>query len=136
MWIPRQVLLVSIWVKDIKLTEYSTIILSTSCFLLDAYVEEEGSHCLRTEQGYWWDTRDSVLTVNGDRVMTRLNAMDECSKNKRCVGIENAVDEPTKFMPCLDSIYKSTAWDKYEKLTNLVFKKAHNYGKYVVNEAT
>ena len=65
--------------------------------------------------------------------------MDVCSKNKRCVGIEFArFDENAGglFTLCLDSIYKSTAWDKYEKLTNQVFKKASNYGKYTVNEAT
>ena len=96
-----------------------------SCFLLDAYVEEEGSRCLRREQ--------SDRTLSGDRELTRPNAMDECSNNKRCVGIEQQI---VGYKLCLDSIYKSTAWDKYEKLTNLVFKKAHNYGKHVVNEAT
>ena len=60
--------------------------------------------------------------------------MDECSKNKRCVGIES-YDEHF-FIPCLDSIYKSTAWDKYEKSTNQIFRKANNYGKYTVHEAT
>ena len=59
--------------------------------------------------------------------------MDECSKNKRCVGIEFAEfndDTGRLFIPCLDSIYKSTAWDKYEKLTNKYYKKQNNYGKY------
>ena len=71
--------------------------------------------------------------------MRRLNAMDECSKNKRCVGIEFAVlveNVRRLFKLCLDSIYKSTAWDKYEKLTNKYFKTANNYGKYIVREAT
>ena len=65
--------------------------------------------------------------------------MDECSKNKRCVGIEFAqlVENVGRlFRLCLDSIYKSTAWDKYEKLTNKVLKKANNYGKYTVDVAT
>ena len=65
--------------------------------------------------------------------------MDECSKNKRCVGIEFArFDDDTgrMFIPCLDSIYKSTAWDKYKKMTKKVFKKANNYGKHTVIEAT
>ena len=107
------------------MTEYSTFLLSTSCFLLDAYVEEEGSSCLRREQ---------ELGGDGDRLLLRLNAMDECSKNKICVGIE--FEQFNLFKLCLDSIYKSTAWDKYEKLTNQVFKKANNYGKYAAHEAT
>ena len=70
--------------------------------------------------------------MNGDRVMTRLNAMDECSKNKRCVGIENVEGY---FIPCLDSIYRSTAWDKYKKPSNQVFKKAESYGKRKFSKA-
>ena len=64
--------------------------------------------------------------------------MDECSKNKKCVGIEFAKigRRGSLFKPCLDAIYKSTAWDKYEKSTNNFFKKASNYGKYIVKEAT
>ena len=66
--------------------------------------------------------------------------MDECSKNKRCVGIEFAqlVENVGRlFRLCLDSIYKSTAWDKYEKFPHhQVFKKANNYGKYTAHEAT
>ena len=99
--------------------------LSTSCFLLDAYVEEVGSRCLRKEQ--------SDRTVSGDRELTRPNAMDECSKNKRCVGIEQQI---VGYKLCLDSIYKSTAWDKYEKSTKFSLKKSNNYGKYTANEAT
>ena len=91
-------------------------------------MEVEGGRCLRREQD----------RIGNDRKFTKQNAKEECSKNKRCVGIEFAGvdDNYERFKLCLDSIYKSTAWDKYEKLTNLVFKKAHNYGKYVVNEAT
>ena len=65
-----------------------------SCFLLDPYVEEEGSRCLRRQKRY------------GDEiVMTRLDAMDECSKNKRCVGIEFAQlvgNVARLFKLCLD----------------------------------
>ena len=100
--------------------------------LLDAYVEEKGSRCLRRLQN-----------DNGDRLLTRLNAMDECSKNKRCVGIELVEEQEIVleyagrlFKPCIDSTYKSTARDKYEKLTNKIFKKASNYGKCTGNEAT
>ena len=97
-----------------------------SCFLLDAYVEEEGSRCLRREQ--------SDRTLSGDRELTRPNAMDECSNNKRCVGIEQQI---VGYKLCLDSIYKSTAWNKYEKFPrHQVFKKANNYGKYTAHEAT
>ena len=66
------------------------------------------------------------------------SAKDECSKNKRCVGIESYFDyydEETYFKLCLDSIYRSTAWDKYNKLAQRVFKKAENYGKYATQKA-
>ena len=101
------------------------------CFLLDAYVEIEGSRCLRKEQK---EDYDNKLV---DRKLAFLEAMDECSKNKRCVGTESSIAFGVRqFALCLNSIYKSTAWDKYEKMTSQVFKKSNNYGKYTVHEAT
>ena len=55
---------------------------------------------------------------------------DECSKNKRCVGIEPLADKgQTFFKLCLDSIYRSTAWDEYERSNNQVLKKVESQSK-------
>ena len=54
---------------------------------------------------------------------------NECSKLRRCVGIEHirTVGPKKLFIACLDSIYKSTASDKYKGLTNQLFKKVSSY---------
>ena len=73
-------------------------------------MEVEGGRCLRREQD----------PIGNDRKFAKQNAKEECSKNKRCVGIET-IGEKDKDDPyggniyklCLDSIYRSTDWDKY-----------------------
>ena len=67
------------------------------------------------------------------------DAKDECSKYKRCVGIEfNETDKngARKFKLCLDSIYSITAWYNYERNVNQLLKKKDSYGKCSANEAT
>ena len=66
------------------------------------------------------------------------SAKDECSKNKRCVGIESFFDyydEETYFKLCLDSIYRSTAWDKYEESKNQILKKAESQCKFTTHDS-
>ena len=52
------------------------------CEYENAYTEVTGSHCLRTEQGF-----DIRLRMQGDRTFVIDQAIEECSRNKRCVGI-------------------------------------------------
>ena len=88
-------------------------------------MEVKGSRCLRREQYKY--------AHDGERILTSQNAKDECSKNKRCVGIEPlGIIEPLnqRFKICLDSIYRSTAWDKYEKSNNQVLKKEESQSKF------
>ena len=94
------------------------------CEYKDAYIEVDGSHCLRTMQGYV--ARDGTL---GDLTFDIGRAFDECSENRRCVGIEHIrTSGPKKsFVACLDSIYTSTASDKYNGLTNQLLKKVSSY---------
>lgn len=106
-------------------------------FAKDAYIEMHGSRCLRTKQGF-----DIKHWKEGDRTFVIGQAMEECSKNKRCIGIEKIeghvtlfknTKQPaqiTVFKACLDSIYHSTAWDKYENSTSQLFKKVGSYGMY------
>ena len=80
-----------------------------------------GNHCLRRQL-------DSKYF---DRRFDMNHAKEECSKNKRCVGIESLrVQSKLFFNLCLDSIYKSLAWDRYENITNYLYKKVDTYGKY------
>ena len=95
-------------------------------------MEVHGSHCLRTLRGGDF--------FGGERRFAIDQAMDECSKNKRCLGIEKVEDQffsfgITLFRVCMDSIYTSIAWDKYENRTNQLFKKISSYGKYIPLEA-
>ena len=62
--------------------------------------------------------------------------------NKRCLGVEQIEGAATVFKntkqpvritvykACLDSIYKSTAWDKYENSTSQLLQKVGSYGTY------
>ena len=86
----------------------------------------EGSRCLRVEQ-----TSDY-----GERKVVSGNAKSECSKNRRCVGIEIVPhDGIFLFRLCLDSIYRSTALDKYEESKNRVLKKAESQCKFTTHES-
>ena len=80
-------------------------------------MEVKGSRCLRREQSHGDDRK----------LMSQRNAKDECSENRRCIGIESFNDKfgSTFFSPCLDSIYRPTIWDK----KGGAFKKAEGYGK-------
>ena len=97
------------------------------CEYYDAYLEISGSRCLRT------DKINRAFNAIPDGIMTIDYAQEECSKNQRCVGIEYVFSSWTdrglkKFYQfCLDSIYTSTAWDKYENITNQVYKKVEDY---------
>ena len=87
---------------------------------LGAYVEIEASHCLRFER------EDYGEIIHLDK----RNAKDECSKERRCVGVESIDDGwDSYFTFCLDSIYRTIGWAEYENLTNEFFKKEENYGK-------
>ena len=64
-------------------------------------------------------------------------AMDECSKNERCVGIEYVRSDPVntvgivkKYKVCLDSIYKSTDGPKDRGEENKLLKRVETSGKY------
>ena len=92
----------------------------------DAYMEVDGSHCLRTQQ-----------LNEGDHLMAINYAKDECSKNDRCVGIEYVRSEPVntvgiikKYKVCLDSIYKSTDGPKHKGAANKLLKRVETHGKY------
>ena len=80
----------------------------------------QGSHCLRIEQD----------SFKFDRRFNINHAKEECSKNQRCVGIETYKDT-SKFALCLDSIYTSTGWEKYQNVTRYLYKKSKTYGKYI-----
>ena len=68
----------------------------------DVYMESEGTRCLRAQQ-----VHDTEL------LMTIHYAKDECSKNRRCVAIEQD-DVTGLFRVCLDAIYSSTGVEKYQ----------------------
>ena len=78
-----------------------------------------GSHCLRT----------------GYQLPGVEYAKDYCSKQARCVGIEFVGRKTVKnkmedmWDICFDSVYTTTAWDKYQNSTNVIFKKVQNSGK-------
>ena len=86
------------------------------CEYQDAYIELKGSACLR---------RERVNSDKLDRYLIIEHAKDECSKNQRCIGLESVkgLEMFGYFTPCLDAIYTSTAWDKYENKTQLVYMK-------------
>ena len=96
----------------------------------DAYTKLDGTFCLRREQVKVKKNR--VYSPDGfaDRDLDIIHAKEECSKNQRCVGIER---RPEFFNLCLDSIYTSTAFDKYKTIENYVYKKMQNYGTYSHN---
>ena len=94
-------------------------------------MEAEGSRCLRREQD----------TIGNGRKFTKQNAKEDCSQNKRCVGIETIgekdKDDPyggDVFKLCLDSIYQSTARDKYNNLDSRVLQKEASYGNYITTQ--
>ena len=99
------------------------------CHLSDAYIKLYGSHCLRT-----LNSKPSKFFAElnyYDRRFDMNHAKEECSKNERCVGIESLrVQSKLFFNLCLDSIYKSLAWDRYENITNHLYKKVDTYGRY------
>ena len=112
-----------------------TSLVSSKCtsFVSDAYIEENDSNCLRRQQY----SDDDLALMNSDarhgfRELVIDAAKDECSKNRRCVGIEHVKDQHrfgTKtFILCLDATYTSTAWDKYENSTNILFRKTGSHG--------
>ena len=91
----------------------------------------KGSRCLRIQQ------------FNEDDRLMRLDyAKEECSENIRCVGLEydrsghyNLENDNQnlwykRFKVCLDSIFTSTALDKYGDMTHNVLKKVETYGNY------
>lgn len=85
-------------------------------------MEVERSHCLRNKNSY-----------GEDQMFTIAKAKAECSKTKRCVGIEYVGDkyndeDENHFKVCMDAIYSSTAWVKYENLTSKLLKKDESYG--------
>ena len=94
-----------------------SLIKHTSTFK-DVYVEVEGSRCLRTQR-----VQDTVL------LMSINYAMAECSKNIRCIAIEFD-DDTGLFGACLDSIYASTAAEKYQNSTYKLLKKIEGHGTY------
>ena len=63
-----------------------------------------------------------------DRYFDLKNAKDQCSRNRRCVGIVDTVYSGY-FKLCMHAIYVSTASDKYEKLVNYLYKKSPMQGK-------
>ena len=65
-----------------------------------------------------------------DRKLLLKKAKDECSKDKRCVGIE-AKDSRRWFTLCLYAIYVSTGVDKYEDFGNILYTKKERRGKYM-----
>ena len=82
------------------------------------------SLCLRYDDGLsgYWDGHYNRYGIN--------YAMDECAKNKRCVGIEySRMNNFYRF--CLDAIITNIAWTKYENFTKQVFKKMENHGRYI-----
>ena len=99
---------------------------------LDAYIELDGTFCVKREQvkaGNEYDIRDGVSDGIVDRELDIIHAKEECSKNPRCIGIKSQINYEF-FNLCLDSIYKSTAFDKYTRIENYVYKKMQNYGKF------
>ena len=91
---------------------------------LDAYIEIKGSSCRRRLRGPW----------GIDRKFIKQNAKDECSKNRRCIGI--VLDASNNNVLCLDSVHRNTAWDEYGKLVKQVFRKAKTYGKCTSRKST
>ena len=87
---------------------------------LDAYIRLAGSFCLRYIDNIYEEERPFDIS----------NAKEECSKNPRCVGIEYVGDKQSYFM-CLDSIYTSTAFDKYNDPYRYLYRKLENHGKYI-----
>ena len=65
-----------------------------------------------------------------DRTFVKDQAIEECSNNKRCVGIEYLGEKFGRkfFAACLDSIYTSTFWNKNQKSNTLLLKRL-SHGK-------
>ena len=74
----------------------------------------EGSRCLRSVPSAY-----SGYDINKAKI--------RCSGDIRCVGIE--LYDERYFRLCLDAMYMSTAWDKYQNLTNPLLRKTTDYGK-------
>ena len=92
-------------------------------------MEVEGSHCIRTEQD----------ETTYDREPKGQIAKSECSKNRRCIGIESFFHpgrNEIRFKICLDSIYKNMASDNYTELANQLFKKVESNGKCTAHTDT
>ena len=61
-------------------------------------------------------------------------AKEECSKSRRCLGIEpplQSYDTRKTFAMCLDAIYISHASNKYGNLRTMVYKKIERHGEYM-----
>ena len=82
-----------------------------------------GSRCLRIKS----------LT---DRKMEIDGAKELCSRHTKCTGLEiksnGKLNNRTrdKIVFCDLATYTSTAWDKYQISTNILFRKASNYSKH------
>ena len=100
-------------------------------------MEVDGSHCLRIASTITSPNWRNSSYDYEDKILTLAKAKSECSENKRCVGIEYMGDkynddDTAHFRICLDAIYSSTAWDKYEDFTGKLLKKDENYGKFAL----
>ena len=94
----------------------------------DAYMEVDGSRCLRKE----YDKDGGSAWLVSFQYMDQ--AKEACANKKRCVGIEESTDSAWSgpfWNICLDSIYTSTASDKYEHLTKRLLKKVKGYCKFI-----
>ena len=110
------------------------LLIPTIIIFLDAYVEVGESSCVR---------RFQLDRLGRNHLFEKQNAKHECSANRRCVGIEPSYEgegsfdhDASLFKLCLDSIYSSTAWDKYEKLVKTVFKKTTSWGMCTFRKPT
>ena len=77
----------------------------------DHYINDEKSQCLRSQDKYF-DIRV---------------AKSACSNNFRCVGI--AKFNSYNYEQCLDALYTSTAWNKYDNFSNILVRKSPSYGR-------
>ena len=91
-------------------------------------MEVDGSRCLRKE----YDKDGGSAWLVSFQYMDQ--AKEACANKKRCVGIEESTDSAWSgpfWSICLDSIYTSTAYDKYEHLTKRLLKKVKGYCKFI-----
>ena len=97
----------------------------------DSYVKLGGSRCLRRVKKHELNKYDELSIYA---------AKDYCSKDTKCIGIESEREKNDRrrdvFRLCNDATYTSTAWDKYQNLTNIFFRKAPYYGKYTLRFST